>query len=63
MLERQKEFSRRHIVLTSLNHFAGGFGSALIIQYFIVGDPFLPVAVGGALLAFFAIVHVYEWSR
>lgn len=63
MFEKQKEFARTHIILTATNHAAGGFGLALILQQFFVGDPFIPVFIGWILLSYSVIVHLIEWTR
>ncbi len=63
MLEKQKEFARSHVLLTAANHFAAGFGIALILQHYLAGNPFLPVVIGWILVAFAAVVHAYEWTR
>jgi len=46
MLEKQIELARKHIVFVGLIHFTGGFGLALLFQYYLAGNPFLPVSVG-----------------
>ncbi len=60
MFDRQKQFARKHIIITSTNHFAGGFGLALLLQYYITGSAFLPVIVGWVLIAYLVIVHIIE---
>lgn len=57
------KFDRRHIILTNANHFSLGFGLALLLQHYIVGNAFLPVVVGWILIAFSLIVHLYAWTR
>lgn len=32
MFEHEKKFARKYIILTSTNHFAGGFGVALLLH-------------------------------
>lgn len=63
MFEKEKQFARKHILLTSTNHAAGGFGLAIILQYYLVGDPFVSVWIGWILLGYAAVVHVIEWMR
>lgn len=60
MFEKQKEFARNHIVLNSVQHFTGGFGIALVLQNYFLGNPFLPVSVGWILTGFALAVHLYE---
>lgn len=62
MFDNEKKFARKHIVLTSTNHFAGGFGLALLLQHYLAGDAFLPVIVGWILVAYMAVVHVLEFT-
>ena len=59
MFERQIESARKHIVLINTAHAAGGFGLALLLQYYLSGNAFLPVIVGWILVAFTLIVHIY----
>lgn len=63
MFEKQKEFARKHIILTATNHAAGGFGLALILQSYFAGDPFLPVWLGWVLFSYAVVVHFIEWTR
>lgn len=63
MFEKEKKFARKHIILTSTNHAAGGFGIAVILQYYIVGDPFIPVIIGWLLFGYAVIVHIIELTR
>jgi hypothetical protein len=59
MFEKQIELARRHIVLMNIAHAVGGFGLALLLQYYLSGNAFLPVLVGWILVAFTLIVHMY----
>jgi len=63
MFNDEKKFARRHIFLTSANHFVGGFGLAILLQHYLVGGAFLPVLIGWVLVAFMAAVHLYEFGR
>lgn len=63
MFYKQKQFARKHVVLTAANHFAAGFGLAIIFQQYLFGDPFLPATVGWLLVSFAIVVHLYEWFR
>lgn len=63
MMHRAKDWAARHIVLTSLHHFAAGFGIALLLEHYLTGSAFAPLAVGAVLLAFSLAVHVYAWTR
>jgi hypothetical protein len=59
MLERQIKLARKHFIITNFSHFVGGFGLALLLQYYLSGNAFLPVMVGWILVAFTLIVHIY----
>jgi len=61
MFEKQKQFAREHIVLTSTHHLAGGFGLALVLQHYLNGNSFLPVVFGWILIGFSLAVHLYEF--
>ena len=63
MFERQQEWERRHIVLNNIHHAAGEFGLALVLQDYLAGSAFLPVAVGRVLVGFTVAVHAYEFTR
>lgn len=63
MFEKEKKFARKHIILTSTNHAAGGFGLALILQSYFASDPFLPVWIGWVLFGYAVVVHIIEWTR
>lgn len=52
-----------HPILNSIVHTAAGFGIALVLQYYLVGNPFVSVWVGWASIAFSAVVHVYSFMR
>lgn len=56
-------FDRKHIILNNANHLAGGLGLAIVLQEYLVGNPFVPVVVGWLLLAFTAGVHLYAATR
>ena len=59
MFEKQIELARKHIVLVGVIHAIGGFGLALLLQYYISGNLFLPVIVGWILVALTIIGHIY----
>jgi hypothetical protein len=59
MFEKQIEFARKHIAFVGLIHFIGGFGLALLFQYYLSGNAFLPVIVGWILVALTIIGHIY----
>lgn len=63
MLQKAKDWASRHILLTSLHHFAAGFGIALLLEHYITGSAFAPATVGIAMVAFSAVVHLYAWTR
>ena len=60
--KRVMEFASRHVVSSNAAHAAGGFGLALLLQYYIVGIGFLPVSVGWVLIALAALWHFWVWT-
>lgn len=63
MLNKAKDWAARHIMLTSLHHFAAGFGIALLLEHYITGNAFAPMAIGIGLVGFSLAVHIYAWTR
>lgn len=63
MIKEAIKFDRKHILLNNANHAAGGFGLAVILQHYLVGNVFLPVMIGWILLGFALVVHLYSWTR
>jgi len=59
--ERVMRFAAKHIVLSNAAHASGGFGLALLLQYYLTGGAFAPVWIGWALLACAAAWHVWAW--
>lgn len=62
MFKNEKKFAQKHIILTSTNHFAGGFGLSLLLQHYVAGDAFLPVIVGWILVGYLVVVHILEFT-
>lgn len=63
MLEQAKQWAGRHVFLYATHHFAGGFGLALLLQYYLTGSSFLPITIGWLLLAFTVAVHIYAFTK
>lgn len=63
MFEKEMRFGRKHLLLSNLSHLVGGFGLALVLQHYLVGNTFLPVWMGWILVAFTAGFHIYEFTR
>jgi len=61
MLERQKEFAKNHIILTSIHHVAAGFGLAVLAQFYSAGNSFIPMSMGWIFVGFSLAVHMYEF--
>ncbi len=59
MLQKAKNFSREHIILTSFQHFAAGFGLAILIQIYDNGAAFAPAVLGWGLVLFSGAIHAY----
>lgn len=54
------EFARKHIFLTSIHHFCGGFGLAIVIQNQFSTQHIFSNALGWFLLGASLFVHFYE---
>jgi hypothetical protein len=52
-----------HPMLNALAHAAGGFGIAILLQQYLIGDPFVSVWVGWVCVAFSAIIHVRSFTK
>ena len=63
MFEKQQAWAREHIILNNVHHAAGAFGFAIVLQHYLTGDPFLPVAVGWVLLGFTVAMNFYQFTR
>jgi hypothetical protein len=63
MLEKQIESARKHIIFVGLIHFIGGFGLAILLQYYLSGNAYFPVSVGWILVALTFIGHMYVMIR
>ncbi len=63
MLDKAKDWAARHVILTSLHHFAAGVGIALLLEHYITGNAFAPMAIGVGLVSFSLAVHIYAWTR
>lgn len=62
MFDHEKKFARKYIILTSTNHFAGGFGVAILLQHYFAGSAFLPPVIGWVLVGYFVIVHILQFT-
>jgi hypothetical protein len=60
--KRVMDFASSHVVLSNAAHGAGGFGLALLLQYYLMGSAFAPVWVGWALLACAVVWHLWAWA-
>ncbi len=63
MFETAMAYWSQHIILANASHAAGGFGLALILQRYLGGKPFLPVAVGWILLGFTVVTHAIAYAQ
>jgi len=59
--KRVMEFASKHVVSSNAAHGAGGFGLALLLQYYLTGSAFAPVWIGWVLLACAGAWHVWVW--
>ncbi len=63
MIEKVMEFWSQHVLFSTTNHFAAGFGLALVLQRYIKGNPFLPTIVGWLLFGYGLIAHIYAFAQ
>lgn len=60
MLQKALSFARENILLTAVQHAVGGFGLAIVIQFYVQGQSFAPVWLGWVGVIFSAAIHLYE---
>ncbi len=60
IFKRAYKFQRQHPILSNSTHAIGSFGLAICLQQYLVGNPFLPVAVGWILMGLAVIEHIYS---
>ena len=63
MFEIAKAYWSQHILLANASHALGGFGLALILQRYLGGKPFLPVAIGWILVSITLATHFIAFTR
>ena len=61
MFDQPIKYFSKHVILSSVSHAAGGFGAALLLQHYLVGNAFLPVVVGWVALGFAAVIHLFAY--
>lgn len=62
MIKQAISYWSKHVILANISHALGGFGVALILQHYIVGNPFLPVLIGWLALGFTVITHFIAYT-
>ncbi len=62
MIEKPINYWSKHVMLSSLSHAVGGFGAAILLQHYLVGNAFLPAIVGWIALGFTLITHFFAWT-
>ena len=60
--KRVMKFSSKHVILSNAAHAAGGFGFALLLQFYLTGSAFAPVWIGWLLLACAVAEHLWVWA-
>lgn len=63
MYKEAISFDRRHILLSNASHAALGFGIAVLLQEYFVGNAFMSLWISWVLVAFGVIAHIYAWTR
>lgn len=48
----------KHPMLNSFTHSVGGFGIALLLQYYMVGNAFAPLWLGWLCIIFSVAIHI-----
>jgi len=62
MIKQAIKYFSKHVILSSLSHSVGGFGAALLLQHYLVGNAFLPAVVGWLALGFTAVTHFMAYT-
>jgi hypothetical protein len=62
MFEQPINFWSKHVILSNLSHFSGGFGAAVLLQHYLAGNVFLPAIVGWLAIAFTLITHFIAYT-
>ncbi len=63
MIKQAISFWSKHIILANLAHAAGGGGFVIVLQHYIVGNVFVPVAIGWLLLGFYFVLHLIAYTN
>jgi len=61
MFKKPIRYWSEHIILSNLSHAVGGFGAAILLQYYLEGSAFLSAIVGWLALGFTLITHFFAW--
>ncbi|HEX2978484.1 MAG TPA: hypothetical protein VHO47_05175 [Candidatus Babeliales bacterium] len=62
LYKKAVNYFSHHVMLGHTVHFAGGFGLALLLQYYVQGSAFLPPVVGWVLLAISLAAHILPFA-
>lgn len=62
MIKQAIKYWSGHVILSGLSHTLGGFGAALLLQHYLVGNAFLPTSVGWLALGFTGVTHFIAWT-
>ncbi len=60
MIDRALNFARENVVLTSVQNALGGFGVAVLVQWYVQGTAFAPMWLAWLFVGFSVAIHVYE---
>lgn len=55
---RMITYFSHHVMLNAWAHSLGGFGLAVILQYYLKGNSFVPVWFGWGLIAISVVIHI-----
>lgn len=62
MFEQPIRYWSKHVILSNISHAVGGFGLALLLQQYLVGNPFWPPIVGWAAIIFAIVTHLVAFT-
>lgn len=62
MIKQAIKYWSKHVILSNISHAIGGFGAALLLQHYLVGNAFLPAIVGWVAIGFTAVTHFIAYT-
>ena len=62
-VNRAMQFDSKHIIISNASHAAGGFGLAVLLQFYLMGSTFVPMWVGWVLVACSIVAHLWAAAK